>query len=77
MWETTHRGEGAPEAVSPLASSRYQMSVDDEIDELAVRLERVIAQNEKTLDELEIVEYEEPTGTPAGVEDVDPEELFS
>jgi len=53
------------------------MRLDDEIDKLAVELERAIAENEKALAEFEIVEYEEPTGTPAGVEDVDPEELVS
>ncbi|MGB9986199.1 hypothetical protein [Salarchaeum japonicum] len=53
------------------------MSLDDEIDTLAVRLERVIAENEKTLDEFEIVEYEDPTETAPGVKEVDTEELFS
>lgn len=49
------------------------MNLHDEIDELAVQIERAIRENKAHLDEFQIAEVDES----APAEDVDTEELFS
>ena len=66
------------QSVRIATSCWYRMDLHDEIDGLAAKIERQIAENERKLNEYELVTVEEvEAGIPASKQDLDVEELFS
>jgi hypothetical protein len=59
------------------SQGELHLDLQEEIDELALQIERTIAENQRVLEEFDLVEAPEKVIVDNRIADADPEELFS